>query len=155
MNSREVREVARLRVCMLKELDEVDAKNPQILQDAIETFLNRRLGSGGHFTSVAEETGCLVGMASLEVFERLPYPGNLSGREGYVLNVYVEPAARRRGVAGALVRDLVGVARREGVGRLWLHASSGGRGVYEAAGFVTRTLEEMQLLLLADGMNLA
>ena len=41
----------------------------------------------------------------------------------------------------------MGVARREGVGRLWLHASVGGRGVYEAAGFEARTLEEMEHLL--------
>jgi hypothetical protein len=33
------------------------------------------------------------------------------------------------------------------VGRLWLHASAYGRGVYEAAGFEARTLEEMELLL--------
>jgi GNAT superfamily N-acetyltransferase len=91
----------------------------------------------------------LVAIASLEVLERLPYPGNLSGREGYVLNVCVEPASRRRGVAGALVRDLlVGAARREGVGRLWLHAGAHGRGVYEVAGFEARRLEEMELLLV-------
>lgn len=147
MDPREAREIARLRVRMLEELDEMGGEDPRALVAATETFLARRLGSGGHFTSVAEEAGRLVGIASLEVFERLPYPGNLSGREGYVLNVYVEPDFRRRGIAGALVRALVGVARCEGVGRLWLHASAYGRGVYEAAGFKARTLEEMELLL--------
>jgi GNAT superfamily N-acetyltransferase len=147
MGRREAREVARLRVRMLEELGEMGGEDPRTLVGATEAFLQRRIGSGGHFTSVDEEEGRLVGIASLEVFERLPYPGNLSGREGYVLNVYVEPASRRRGLAGALVRDLVGVARKEDVGRLWLHASAYGRGVYEAAGFEARTLEEMELLL--------
>lgn len=147
MDRREAREVARLRVRMLEELDEMGGEDPRALLAATEAFLERRVGSGAHFTSVAEEGGRLVGIASLEVFERLPYPGNLSGREGYVLNVYVEPDRRKRGLAGSLVRDLVGVARREGVGRLWLHASVHGRGVYEAEGFETRTLEEMELLL--------
>ena len=147
MDPREAREVACLRVRMLEELDKMGGEDPRVLAGAIEAFLGRRLGSGGHFTSVAEGAGRLVGIASLEVFERLPYPGNHSGREGYVLNVYVEPASRRRGIAGALVRDLVGVARREGVGRLWLHASAHGRGVYEAAGFEARTREEMELLV--------
>ena len=82
------------------------------------------------------------------MFERLPHPRNLGGKEGYVLNVFVEPGARGGGVvATAIVGELVGVARREGVGRLWLHATSGGRGIYEAAGFEGRTIEEMQLLL--------
>ena len=51
--------------------------------------------------------------------------------------------ARGGGVATAIV----GVARREGVGRLRLRATSGGRGIYEAAGFEGRTVEEMQLVL--------
>lgn len=122
-------------------------EDPRALLEATEAFLKRRLGSGGHFTSVTEEQGRLVGIASLEVFERLPHPGNLSGREGYMLNVYVEPSERGRGIASALVLDLVRVARREKIGRLWLHASAGGRRVYEAAGFRARTLEEVELLL--------
>ena len=150
MERREAREVARLRVRMLEELGEMGGDDPRTLVQVTEAYLNRRLGSGGHFTSVAEEQGRLVGIASLEIFERLPYPGNLSGREGYLLNVYVESDFRRRGLAGALVRDLVGVARREGVGRLWPHASAGGRGVYEAAGFEARMLEEMELLLAGE-----
>jgi hypothetical protein len=82
---------------MLEELDEMGGEDPQSLLEATEAFLARRLRSGGHFTSVAEEAGRPVGIASLEVFERLPYPANLSGREGYGLNVYVEPASRKRG----------------------------------------------------------
>ena len=81
------------------------------------------------------------------MFERLPHPRNLGGKEGYVLNVFVEPGSRGRGIATAIVRELIGVAGREGVGRLWLHATSGGRGIYEAAGFEGRTVEEMQLVL--------
>ena len=115
MDRRETREVARLRARMLEEfeeLGEMGGEDPRTLVGATEAFVERRLGSGSHFTSVAEEANRLLGVASLEVFETLPYPGNLSGREGYVLNVYVEPTERRRGIAGALVRDLVGVARR-------------------------------------------
>jgi GNAT superfamily N-acetyltransferase len=126
MDFNEVRKVARLRVRILEELG---GEDPRPLLEATEDFLTRRLGSGGHFTSVAEEEGRMVGIASLEVFERLPYPANLSVREGYVLNVYVEPASRRRGIAGALVRALVGAACRDCVGLLWPHASAHGRGV--------------------------
>ena len=37
--------------------------------------------------------------------------------------------------------------RRESVGRLWLHATSCGRRIYEAAGFEARSVEEMRLVL--------
>jgi GNAT superfamily N-acetyltransferase len=63
-----------------------------------------------------------------------------------VLNVYVEPTFRKQGVASSLVGDLVGVARRENFGRIWLHVSAHERGVYEAAGFEAPTLEEMELM---------
>lgn len=62
-----------------------------------------------------------------------------------MLNVYVELEAHGRGTA--IVRELVGIAGREGVGRLWLHATSRGRWIYEAAGFEGRSIEEMQLVL--------
>lgn len=94
MDRREVRGVARLRLRMLEELDELGGEDPGPLLEVTEAFLARRAGSGGQFTSVAEEAGRLTGIASLEVLERQPYSGNLSGREGYVLNVYVEPASR-------------------------------------------------------------
>ena len=52
MDPREAREVARLRVRMLEELDKMGGEDPRVLAGAIEAFLGRRLGSGGHFTSV-------------------------------------------------------------------------------------------------------
>jgi GNAT superfamily N-acetyltransferase len=148
MKREHVEMVTELRMALLSELGELSSEEEmEPLRRATRQFLARQPTTGRHFTSIAEEAGKLVGIASLEVFERLPYPGNLSGREGYVLNVYAEPAYRNQRVASSLVGDLVGLARREGVGRLWLHASAYGRGVYEAAGFEARTLEEMELVL--------
>ena len=148
MKQEHIEMVTELRMALLSELGELSSEEEmEPLRRATRRFLERPPETGRHFTCIAEEAGKLVGIASLEVFERLPYPGNLSGREGYVLNVYVEPAFRNQRVASSLVGDLVGLARREGVGRLWLHASAYGRGAYEAAGFEARTLEEMELVL--------
>ena len=149
MKQEHIEMVTELRMALLSELGELSSEEEmEPLRRATRQFLARQPTTGRHFTSIAEEAGKLVGIASLEVFERLPYPGNLSGREGYVLNVYVEHVAlRNQRVASSLVGDLVGLARREGVGRLWLHASAYGRGAYEAAGFEARTLEEMELVL--------
>jgi hypothetical protein len=69
MDRCEGREVARLRVRMLEELG---GEDPGPLLDATGAFLDRRLDSGRHFTSVAEDEGRLVGIASLEGFESLP-----------------------------------------------------------------------------------
>ena len=46
-------------------------------------------------------------------------------------------------MAPANVRELVGIAGREGIGRLWLHRTSKGRGIYNAPGFEGRGIEEI------------
>ena len=69
----------------------------------------------------------MVACATLALFVRPPYPGNLAGREGYLLNIYTRPAWRRRGMANALLVAMVAYAREQQLGKLWLHASSDGR----------------------------
>lgn len=53
-----------------------------------------------------------------------------------MLNVYVEPAWRRRGVAAALMRTLLEVLAERRIRRVVLHASEEGRRLYERLGFV-------------------
>ncbi|HHQ4565590.1 MULTISPECIES: GNAT family N-acetyltransferase [unclassified Aeromonas] len=85
---------------------------------------------------VAEVDGEVVASATLALFVRPPYPGNLAGREGYLLNMYTLPAHRRQGLAGALLDQMADYARAQQLGRVWLHASDEGRPLYERIGFV-------------------
>ena len=54
-----------------------------------------------------------------------------------VVNVYTEPAWRRRGIAQALMITLMKWAAGQGFDRVVLHASDAGRSLYRALGFVT------------------
>ena len=58
------------------------------------------------------------------------------GPEAIVLNVYVEPAWRRRGVAETLMRVVLDALAARGIRRIVLHASDEGRRLYERIGFV-------------------
>jgi GNAT superfamily N-acetyltransferase len=49
--------------------------------------------------------------------------------------VYTEPAWRRRGVADALMRQVIRWAEAERLDRLVLHASEAGRALYQRLGF--------------------
>src|SRR5262249_24819182 len=69
---------------------------------------------------------------------RLPSPRNMVPTEGYVMNVYVEPAWRRRGIASALMGAALDHARALGLGRVRLHATDDGRQTYARAGFLPR-----------------
>jgi GNAT superfamily N-acetyltransferase len=56
-------------------------------------------------------------------------------QRGYVLNVFVEPEYRRRGLAQALMAECMDEARRRGIRVVALHASQKGQPVYEKLGF--------------------
>jgi GNAT superfamily N-acetyltransferase len=58
------------------------------------------------------------------------------GRHAIVVNVFTEPAWRRRGVAETLMRCVLDWAEAERLDRLVLHASDQGRALYERLGFV-------------------
>jgi PPOX class probable FMN-dependent enzyme len=88
---------------------------------------------------VAEEGGAPVGSGCWYLRPMPPAPRwPAGGTEAYLLNFYVEPGARRRGVASAILRACVDAARAEGALRLALHASTHGRPVYAAQGFRPR-----------------
>ena len=59
-----------------------------------------------------------------------------SGPVPLVLNVYTEPAWRRRGLARAMMTTLMQWAKEEGCDRVVLHASPDGHALYKALGFV-------------------
>jgi GNAT superfamily N-acetyltransferase len=52
-----------------------------------------------------------------------------------VLNVYVEPGWRRRGVARLLMQHVLGYVRAQGIARCTLHPSAEGKPLYESLGF--------------------
>lgn len=77
----------------------------------------------------------IVSIASLNLFTRIPYLDNLSGREGYILNIYTRPNYRKRGLAGKLVNIIIDYAKENEIKRLWLNSSEQGKSLYISHGF--------------------
>jgi GNAT superfamily N-acetyltransferase len=86
-----------------------------------------------------------VAGAGLDIREGAPLPGDFDTRRGYIMNVYVYPDHRRRGLARRLLLTLLDWCRDNSVRGLSLHASDAGRPLYEALGFAVSG--EMRLLL--------
>ena len=81
---------------------------------------------------VAEDDGALVGELLCHVL-RLP---SRSGRELLLYSIGVRTAYRRRGVGTALVREMLGWARAEGIEEVWVVADNpGAERFYAACGF--------------------
>ncbi len=86
-----------------------------------------------------------VAGAGLDIREGAPLPGDFDTRRGYIMNVYVQPGHRRRGLARCLLVALLDWCQQNGLRGLSLHASDAGRPLYEALGFAASG--EMRLLL--------
>ncbi len=80
-----------------------------------------------------------VGMLNMLVFERMPMPGRLSSRWGYVANVFTLPAERDRGIGTQLLAACTSYADDEGFVRLVLNPTERSVPLYERAGFAPAT----------------
>jgi GNAT superfamily N-acetyltransferase len=128
--------MARLRRDMQAELMENDrGLDPDSVLEGNRDYFRRKLASGDFLAFLAEEGGQIVATSGMVVYEAPPTPGNPSGVEGYIMNMYTVPGARGRGLATRLVDALVEEARTLGARRTWLRASDAGKPVYERYGF--------------------
>jgi predicted N-acetyltransferase YhbS len=93
-------------------------------------WLRAATGPAAPVTFVAEEDGMPLGTAALDT-DDLPSRPDLSP---WLASVYVAPAARGRGIAGALVRHVEATAHALGHRRLWLFTSDAAR-FYAARGW--------------------
>jgi GNAT superfamily N-acetyltransferase len=115
------------------------------LVEATTHYLATALPAGEYvgWLAVADDaSGRIIAGAGIQhrrilprVVERPTGPAVMDGREAIVVNVYTDPAWRRRGVARALMARLIEDVRAMPVQRLVLHASAEGRPLYETLGF--------------------
>jgi GNAT superfamily N-acetyltransferase len=140
--------IVKVRPATLDDIEALISLRIQLLEadpglgDAMRTWLGRHLGDGSFLAWVAADAGTVVAASGLTVLDRPPYPGNLTGLDGYVTNMFTLPAYRRRGLARQLLEALIAHARQVGIKRLFLESSREGQPLYEEFGFrLTRGME--------------
>lgn len=136
----------RLRKELFTELGEVAEKEDlSALEEATKQYYLAHIERDMFSWGILED-GKLVATGSLCLFSRIPYAENLTGLEGYVLNIYTSPKSRKQGYAKHIVDAILAFAKEKGIKRLWLNASEDGEGVYAKRGF-TKKGNEMELFL--------
>jgi GNAT superfamily N-acetyltransferase len=130
--------IASHRVRMFLEAKGWPEERGAALLAALPSFLARAIGAGtyrGWLLTTAD--GTVVAGAGVQVRELIPRLEVLAGPEALVVNVFVEPTFRRRGLARQLMVAILDWCRAEGIGRIVLHPTDAARSLYESLGFST------------------
>ncbi|MDR3436592.1 MAG: GNAT family N-acetyltransferase [Telmatospirillum sp.] len=110
------------------------------MREPFRRWLELRLARAEYFGFVAELAGEPIGGIGLMAIEWPPHPAHpLDARRGYVLNVFVEPEHRGRGVARALMAASDEEFARQKLGYAILHATDAGKPLYERIGWAATT----------------
>lgn len=136
----DIEDLVRLRYAMQKEVAvSHHGVSPEDIVESTHDYFEKQL-NGNHFAAffAVAPDGQIIGTGGFVVYDTPPSPGNPSGTEGYIMNMYTVPEWRNRGVAHAILDAIAKHARKEGATRLWLRYTEGSKHVYETFGFVPR-----------------
>ncbi|HVQ35450.1 MAG TPA: GNAT family N-acetyltransferase [Candidatus Bathyarchaeia archaeon] len=122
--------------------------DPATLDAVSETsapLLGRGLADGSYRGWLAEAGSSIVAGGGIVILDFQSHPIDPRPRRAFVVNMYTDPAHRRKGLARRLMETMIAWARAEGHATIYLHASDEGRGLYESLGFTPTN--EMRLML--------
>ena len=116
------------------------------VRHASEPWTARMIADGKYLGWIFFDGQRPIASAGLLILDWPPHPLDPAGEtRAYLLNVFVEPEYRGRGLARQLVELCLGEARRRAIRVVSLHASREGAPLYAQLGF--KTTNEMMLRL--------
>jgi GNAT superfamily N-acetyltransferase len=105
---------------------------------ATSAFLARMDQAGRIHSWVAQDGEQAVGGVSMLLHDVPPMPDDARTTEALVINMFVSPTQRRRGVGTSLLEACLRGGRERDVRRFYLRATESGRPLYDDAGFRAR-----------------
>ncbi len=133
------------RVALFKEMERLDGvRDEQSFHKACEQFFYQFIPKEEFLSWVAETNGKIIATSGLVFFQKPPSPGNNSGKEAYIMNMYTLPEWRKKGITSKLMTEILVFLRKKKITVISLHTTEIGRNVYEEVGFVL-TNNEMKL----------
>jgi ribosomal protein S18 acetylase RimI-like enzyme len=113
-----------------------DAGQLRVMTEHFRPWLVPRLVDGRYYGFILHDGEQPAAAIGLMTIEWPPHPAHPAQDErGYVLNVFVEPGYRRRGLASRLMQLAETEFCQRGISFAVLHATQVGRPVYEALGW--------------------
>ena len=104
-------------------------------------YYGKALKDGSHTAILVYDKDQIVGAGGISYFKVMPTYHNQTGKKAYIMNMYTNPAYRRKGIAYHTLEIL---AKNKGIDAISLEATEMGRPLYEEFGFVGMK-DEMEL----------
>lgn len=130
---------------MFVEMGQPDDDRMQVMLRNFVPWVRERLNDGRYVGWLVTEGKGVVAGAGMLLMDFPPHWRDPEPQRAYLLNFYVAPEARGRGLAYGLLRTAIDEAKRRGIRVVSLHASQFGRPLYERNGF--EATNEMMLHL--------
>lgn len=144
--SADIPEILSQRRAMFEDMGVGDAVSLQPMLAAAEKYLRDAMPQGLFYAWFALAPGGeIAGGCAVAINFWPPHPWDPQSRRAYLLNLYVYPEHRRKGVARLLMQTALDWCKAQGIGTVSLHASQVGRSLYESFGFAQTN--EMRLKL--------
>ncbi|WP_058189477.1 GNAT family N-acetyltransferase [Terracidiphilus gabretensis] len=145
-NAEDARLIAGHRRAMFAAMGAADEADLATVESASIPWTERMILESRYLGWITSDGKRPVASAGMFLLDWPPHPLDPEGTvRGYLLNVFVEPAHRERGLARELVQICLAEAKRRGIRVVTLHASDEGRPLYETLGF--SMTNEMRLTL--------
>jgi ribosomal protein S18 acetylase RimI-like enzyme len=120
----------------------------ETMVDNCRPWFRQRVSDGtyiGFLIETAGDDSNVVAGGGLLLLDWPPTYSDPQTTRGYVLNIYVEPEHRQRGLAHAVTEACLEACRARSIGVVTLHSADAARRIYENLGFAPTN--EMRLNL--------
>ncbi|MDP3915517.1 MAG: GNAT family N-acetyltransferase [Bacteroidota bacterium] len=148
IGSEEVELLTSYRIAYLAEMQgERGLEYQQKLKSELNQYFNEALTEDRFFAFLAEQDGEALSFGAM-VLKKIPGDFNqTSYLEGDILNMYTVPFARRKGISGMILQELLNEAHNRGISKVSLHTSKEGEKLYRKLGFTEPIYPVLELRL--------
>ncbi len=145
--TRDIDRLIKLRMQLIKEANTIQDDSALLeIEENNKCYIHNELNKT-FFSWVIEEDGEIIAVSGLNILAKPPTYTNPTGKEGFIMNIYVVPYARGKGYATCLVNEIIGYLKQTDCRKVSLVATDAGRHVYEKIGFkIKHAVMEYDLL---------
>lgn len=109
------------------------------LRKQLTNYFSEATANDTCISFIAKNGNDIAGIGSVHIREMPGNFKNLSGKWGYIMNMYTAPEFRRRGVSTRILQELIAEGKKVGVTAFELHSTKTGEQVYLKNGFEFHT----------------